>query len=84
MSELPIQASPVDRGLILERFVICLPAGTNPQGKEHFSEDARGPEPNDPAPFPRTVNARLAIRRLLAPDAVGQCLSSAWRRGLRG
>jgi hypothetical protein len=74
MTEVPIQASPVDRRVLLARFVIEVPAGLNPAGKDAFVDEVLGPEPNDRAYFSARRNTKFAVCRILSSYAVGRCL----------
>jgi hypothetical protein len=80
MSGLPVQALPVNRDVLLERFVIALQAGRNPEGKDEFVQVVRGPEPNDRAYFSRRADPRLALRSILSSCAAGRCFRAT---GLR-
>ena len=77
MIEPPIQASPVDRAVLLERFVIELPAGKDPEGKDAFVDVVSGPEPNDRAYFSPKRNPRLAECWTLSPYAAGRSFRAA-------
>jgi hypothetical protein len=77
--ELPVQAAPINRSKLLQRFMIHVPAGKNPEGKDEFLDVVRGPEPNDRAYFSPEVDPSLGVCRIVSSYAVAPCF---WAGGL--
>lgn len=75
---LPVQAAPVNRAELLEIFMIQVPAGKNPAGKDEFLDIARGPQPNNRAYFSPEVDPSLSVCRILLSYAVAPCF---WSKG---